>query len=219
MITLPDGKICNNLPEQVAKNAKDIFEIAQQWDPYKEQLEADFEMLAAYLADMSSAAVGAIAGQDIAPANVAATGNITSPSIIETMTGYNASSLNANVTYNYLGVVKNGNKLTIAMFIEYQPSSDVGVNIPINLGYITLPSSVANKLATTTIQGVNNICNVKEIDAYYGLADSQVANLVIYRFGSTLDLKVSPKGSAFITSRNYLMRIEVTFLLSDNLAA
>ena len=97
MIELPDKRKCFNLPEQVAQNLNNITYLAQvfaeidslpaEWRAYKDQFDADklifegwtttFEgwelTLATYLANMSSAAVSAIAGQDIAPKTVAQT--------------------------------------------------------------------------------------------------------------------------------------------------
>lgn len=101
MIELPNKKKCYNLPEQVAQNLLNIQYLAEQyknidelpsiWADYKTAFDADLHTfedwtttfegwentLATYLANMSSAAVGAIAGQNIAPANVAASGTLT----------------------------------------------------------------------------------------------------------------------------------------------
>ena len=101
MIELPDKKKCYNLPEQVAQNLRNITFLAEQyknidalpviWQTYKEEFDRELETfgewtttfegwtesLSTYLANMSSAAVGAIAGQNIAPANVAASGILT----------------------------------------------------------------------------------------------------------------------------------------------
>ena len=103
MITLPDGKICNNLPEQVAKNAKDILEIAAQWQPYKDQLEADFEILAGLIEDMSTAAVAALAGQDVSVKTISQTNP--NASFGFEITG-NAGLLATNV-YNRCEVINN----------------------------------------------------------------------------------------------------------------
>ena len=131
MIELPNKKKCYNLPEQVAQNLLNITYLAEQyknidalptiWQTYKEEFDRELETfgewtttfegwtesLSTYLANMSSAAVGAIAGQNIAPANVAATGNITADSIIENMSGYSAVlGSDTNFTYEkvYVGV-------------------------------------------------------------------------------------------------------------------
>ena len=89
MIQLPDNRKCYNLQEQVAQNLNNITYLAQvyaeidalpaEWRSYKAEFDAEklifegwtttFEgwdtTLATYLANMSSAAVGALAGQDV----------------------------------------------------------------------------------------------------------------------------------------------------------
>ena len=89
MIELPNKKKCYNLPEQVAQNLLNIQYLAEQyknidalpaiWQTYKEEFDNEFDTfegwertfggwettLETYLASMSSAAVGALAGQDV----------------------------------------------------------------------------------------------------------------------------------------------------------
>ena len=150
--------------------------------------------------------------------NVNIDGNFTANSIIENMSGYSISNKNAKATFNYAGVVKNGNKLTIALFLSIQLEEDLGVNLPFTICHINLPLSVANKLTTTTIEGVQNIVNNQKQVVNYALNGMQEANLITYRYGQTLILNLSPLSTPMLASRSYLTRIEMTFLLSDNLA-
>ena len=66
--------------------------------------------------------ITALEGQDIAPKDISATGNITAPSIIENMSGYSMTvsdtTTNVTLTNIYSSMVKNGNKLTIVFFCK-----------------------------------------------------------------------------------------------------
>lgn len=223
MITLPDGKICNNLPEQVAKNAKDILEVAAQWQPYKEELEADFETLADYLADMSSAAVGAIAGQDIAPANVSATTSISAPSvtgdsIIENMSGYSYADLshpNITVNYIYAGVAKTGNKLTVVLAFNATPTT-IDSTLT-SIGRFILPAAVLANLYTTTIAGYGDALSVGEISFYQYINNPKNIPFLVQKGSTGITINIY-NSSVWSANTTYYGRLELTFLLGDNLA-
>ena len=239
MIELPNKKKCYNLPEQVAQNLLNIQYLAEQyknidalpaiWQTYKEEFDSELETfegwertfggwettLATYLASMSSAAVGAIAGQNIAPANIAATGNITAPSIIESMSGYSASfssgTSETSAVKVYVGAVKNGNKLTLicAGTLERTGQADSFV-----LCAFTVPDAVLNKLYPVTLGGGQVVLDSKKVDAMYSQYDS--ASVVAYLTkGSVLNLHVDTTN--LTQNKVYYFRYEATFLLSDSL--
>ena len=226
MITLPDGKICNNLPEQVAKNAKDIFEIAQQWNPYKEELEADLVMLAGYLADMSSAAIGAIAGQTIAPANVSATASVSAPSItgdsiIENMSGYSAQFQTVNnvtLTNIYTSVVKNGNKLTFVSFFKITKGSAYSGTNREQIIYFTIPSAIGAKLYPITISGFSTILNISTTNCVAGLGNIEEERWFFSKQSGT-QLRLYFYIENLVAESEYVVRCEQTFLLSDDIAS
>ena len=239
MIELPNKKKCYNLPEQVAQNLLNIQYLAEQyknidelpniWQSYKTVFDDDLETfgswtttfegwettLATYLANMSSAAVGAIAGQNIAPANVAATGNITANSIIENMSGYSAANISTgdgvdcNITPIFLGVCKNGNKITFVYYFTYERIGAKGLQ---GIAQINIPNEVGEKLYPDG-NGVLSYASV-----YGAITSSTGAHTPMY-----LD-KIS-NGSVYIrmsdngleNGKTYKIRYEATFLLSDNL--
>ena len=243
MIELPNKKKCYNLPEQVAQNLLNIQYLAEQyknidelpsiWADYKTAFDADLHTfedwtttfegwentLATYLANMSSAAVGAIAGQNIAPANISATGNITAPSIIETMTGYSYYHNAASITPIYVGAVKNGNKLTLVLFAKMKnPTSE-----DIYYGAFGIPSAVGAQLYPYTV-GLDNVLSQKNV-LYFDSASVQTTPLEGYvsiqknsNTTITVNLRKTPY-SSFTADKDYFFRIEVTFLLADNLAS
>ena len=241
MIQLPNNKKCYNLPEQVAQNLLNIQYLAEQyknidelpaiWQSYKETFDAEQETfegwtttfegwdntLSTYLANMSSAAVGAIAGQNIAPANVAATGNITAPSIIENMTGYSfTKTSNANLTreYLYAGVVKNGNKITFCIFLKLNRTGSVEDSI-CNCGTFNIPASIGARLFP--YQG--SWLESKKVYLSSGYNSGTECYGLIFKDGNEA-VRVNIYGINSITENtDYVVRVEVTFLLSDNLAA
>ena len=183
MIELPDKKKCFTLPEQVAQNLRNITFLAEQyknidalpavWQVYKEEFDSEMETfegwtttfegwdttLSTYLANMSSAAVSAIAGQNIAPSNVAATGNITAASIIENMSGYTfdlgTGTENLDREVIYAGAVKNGNKLTLVVALNVTRTDTLGGTMGLTIGEFFIPQAVLNKLIPTLIGGYN----------------------------------------------------------------
>ena len=242
MIELPDKKKCYNLPEQVAQNLRNITFLAEQyknidelpaiWQTYKEEFDRDLETfgdwtttfegwdntLSTYLANMSSAAVGAIAGQTIAPANVAATGNITADSIVENMTGYNftKNTTDANWTPVYVGVCKNGNKITFVVFGTITRDSAHTGSI-VELGQFTIPSSVGTNL----YPAISYVLDWKFIPFITGLADASPVTLkCVLDKNSNTNIGVRVFSHTSLTlDQLYYFRIEVTFLLSQNYAS
>lgn len=243
MIELPNKNKCYNLPEQVAQNLLNITYLAEQyknidalpaiWAQYKSEFDADIETfgnwtttfegweetLATYLTNMSTAAVGAIAGQNIAPANVAATGNITAPSIIETMTGYSVEIDKSTYNWNpiYVGVCKNGNKVSLVVFGSYekQAADDPSGR----LLKLNIPGTVGTQLYPYTVAGVDDILESKPIAAFstrklYTMITGETMKVNNFR------IDVNLHGiNALTDNTTYFFRYEVTFLLSENLVS
>ena len=243
MIQLPNNKKCYNLPEQVAQNLLNIQYLAEQyanidelpsiWADYKTAFDADLHTfedwtttfegwentLATYLANMSSAAVGAIAGQNIAPANVAATGNITANSIIENMSGYSASIAtitNLTIENVYCSAVKNGNKVTFVVALNLTRTDTI--TSATELVLFTIPQAVGEKLYPTLVGGGNFLSN-KIVPAFS--AHSTYVNTCSYviKHNSTridFGMATAQLNNLTLNTKSY-WRYEVTFLLSDDL--
>lgn len=244
MIQLPNNKKCYNLPEQVAQNLlniqylaeeyKNIDELPSIWQTYKETFDAEQETfagwtttfegwdttLATYLANMSSAAVSAIAGQNIAPANIAATGSVTAPSIIESMSGYSfVTKAVTNLTQEvvYAGAVKNGNKLTLVLAVNLKKTDDLSGTK--GFAEFTIPNDVASKLYPTNIAGYTVLDMFKtkmiaETAVFYDM------DILVEKYGNKLvfDLFTTTINNIRSDYKCYL-RLELTFLLSDSLAS
>lgn len=247
MIELPNKKKCYNLPEQVAQNLLNIQYLAEQyknidalpaiWQTYKEEFDDELETfgnwtttfegwsetLSTYLANMSSAAVGAIAGQNIAPADVAAIGSITAPSIIENMSGYSfeqtASTAEFTINTVFAGIVKNGNKLTYVIFASVKRLGTVTGN-NISLGKFVIPLTVWNKLYPYTISGIPNVLMNRLENLASGYTSYiNVPSLVFKAPGSKIGSNLYDVNTQLVQDTEYIIRQEVTFTLNDNLAA
>ena len=147
------------------------------------------------------------------------TGGITSPSIIESMSGYSATTFTPatmTIQNTYVGTVKNGNKITFVWFgtltpttVESNYKNVIQFNIPADVGAKIYPYSLGafdNIVYATLVNGYSNLTTVS--DVYFVLR--KVAN-------NNLTLQV--RDGNLTANTTYYCRFEATFLLGDNLAS
>lgn len=166
--------------------------------------------------------------QDLGPifnGNVNIGGNLTANSIIENMTGYSFTHPNnsseVDLSLDYAGVVKNGNKITFAIAGSFTLTANPEL---IYFGTFKMPAVVWNKLYTHQLGPLSNA--LAEINVCCGSHLSSFATLpiVVFKQGDQYSPQISIRRNAPMTNTNivanvtYNFRIEVTFLLSDNLA-
>lgn len=146
--------------------------------------------------------------------NMAVTGKITGAEIVEDMTGYTFSkNPNAPFTYAYAGVCKNGNKITFV--IAGVLNTDTPTNI-FNAGSFTLPLAVANKIVPLE-SGTSQVAYIKTVASLDYINDVELEGVVVKDSVMVLGFRLYPR---YVTAgTDYKVRIEMTFLLSDNLAA
>lgn len=168
--------------------------------------------------DGTSQDLGAIFNGNV---NVSGTFNatkVTGNEIVESMTGYSfemPSTTNAQVDIIYAGAVKNGNKLTFTIFSKIKRTGDITGWL--KLGNFFIPSEVANKIYPYTLATISNTCDSKVINAFSSLNNSIPVAIELFKFTAKFEANiVNPTQLALDT--DYLLRYEVTFLLSDNLA-
>ena len=147
------------------------------------------------------------------------TGAITAPSIIENMSGYSFTKRNDEQDWTpiYVGIVKNGNKLTIVIFGSF--TYDSGTSYA-NIANIIVPASVAAKLYPFTVGGSTRVLANKKIecldtDSLGALTD---ITMLTQKYDDLITFQLRDMTS-LTANKTYLFRIEQTFLLSDNLAA
>ena len=141
--------------------------------------------------------------------------------IIENMSGYSYSDYTSDetcsVTPIYVGVVKNGNKVSFVVFGRIT-RKDTITGRPI-LGKITMPKAVMDKLYPTTLFGESLLMaeNYPVTNESNGSATGTL--LLVRKDGTTnITLLIGTSSANNLTlNQAYLFRIEKTFLLSDNL--
>lgn len=147
---------------------------------------------------------------------------ITGDSIIENMSGYSMTTLNIeNLTQEavYGGVVKNGNKVTIAIALKLTRTGTIASSPPNpTLVTISIPSSVGSKLyvafGSLTLSknkflatNLNNVLGDKDV-VFSIFKDSNTVLSLVCNYSILNDLELN---------NQYYIRIESTFLLSENL--
>lgn len=153
--------------------------------------------------------------------NVNIAGNFTANSIIENMGAdyyFTKGSETPNITreFVYAGCVKNGNKLTLCIALNVTRTDTLSTNLL--LGNFFLPTDVMDKLYPTQV-GLYNYLDNKKLDAFENHYTS-IPVAVYATKGASVSLSAdrSTLGNLALNTKYYL-RYEVTFLLSENLAA
>ena len=161
--------------------------------------------------------ITALEGLDISVGSLDADGLVTGAEIIEKMSGYSfqphADISTNGITLTYVGVCKNGNKVTFVIAGSFDSTKTPPTST--YLGTFTIPSAVGSKLypMTGTYVDLKNVIllksassNVEKVFGMYKNTDTSFGSLAI-----GLD-------AGFDGSSSYVFRYEATFLLSDNLA-
>lgn len=156
-------------------------------------------------------------------AGQAFTGAITAPSIIEDMSGYSfsapADTSNISREYQYVGAVKNGNKVTFVIFSKINILNNVPAGTGVTMGTFTIPLSVGNKIYPYTIGGLDNVVSGGKITMIKDLF-SGTEVFAYYRKTSAITINGLFYSDNILSAGNsYLFRLEATFLLGDNLAS
>ena len=152
---------------------------------------------------------------DLSGANF--TGNITAPSIIENMSGYSFAKqtnlADATLEYKYVGVCKNGNKITFVLFAKIN-FSVLPISGIFNLGSFYIPGSVGTKLFPFS----GSDLSYDECLFYSAYNIKATVNTIMKK---TTDQIVFPQfySAGLSVNTDYYLRYEKTFLLSENLAS
>ena len=145
---------------------------------------------------------------------------ITGNEIVETMGAsyaWEADTPTANYEQEdiYVGCCKNGNKITFVIFTKITNLGNIENNI--RLGQFSIPASVGSKLYTTNIGGYAYL-DFRAVSAISDTESVQQIRAYIQKY-SNYTIAFGIKGqNAFTANTPYYVRLEVTFLLSDNLA-
>ncbi len=146
--------------------------------------------------------------------NINISGSLTADSIIENMSGYSFGVGEPEVTTTYAGVVKNGNKITFAICGSIKLTS---VKNQLELGRFVIPAEIDAKLFGGFLGGA--YLDVKPLYCADALTSGVSKPALLFKAGSnTLICNLYNTGDMSLNT-DYFFRYEVTFLLSDNMAA
>ena len=150
--------------------------------------------------------------------------SVQADSIIENMSGYSFAVASSLALFNslditYAGAVKNGNKLTLAVSGTYDPKSglmDAGGAPMFSFG---IPEAVGQKLFPTEIGGVADVLSYGELTSAVNTQTYKATHYRLTKASSTsLLFTIMTTGASLVADTTYFFRVEITFLLSDNLA-
>ena len=147
--------------------------------------------------------------------------SVTGDEIIEIMTGYAfhpSTKTNITITQVYAGIVKNGNKLTLVQFLSLERTGDVAGNYA-QIGQFDMPLAVRNKLYPYTIAGEANTLDYRLLNAFNKSTASNVSLGCFCQKNSDGASVTLNKLDTLTLNTEYVLRVELTFLLSENLAA
>lgn len=149
-------------------------------------------------------------------------GKLSSPEIVETMTGYsfNKGTLptGVNITLDYAGVCKNGNKITFVVAGIFRKSSAFTESDIDDLFGFVIPSDIGSKLYPHTLSGVG-VLSAQIIPFFKDRVTKTDIHVFGRKFSSTYFTTLLQKLDTLDNDTDYYFRIENTFLLSDNLAS
>ena len=146
-------------------------------------------------------------------------GKITGDEIVENMSGYSyQAQTHEDFTLSpvYSGVCKNGNKVTFVIALNATRNT-AGEQNDIYVGKFTIPSDVGAKLFPTTVGG-NNFLALGNNEIFNTIGNSVSAKWWCGKNSNT-EIRFSFRSSNMVLTSTYYIRIECTFLLSDNLAS
>lgn len=185
-------------------------------------IDASQHLIANYN-DGSSTDLGAIFTGNINLAGTFNATSITGDSIIENMSGYSfggKTSTKATFEYIYAGVVKNGNKLTLALAMNITRTDDFTSGQPI--GSFVVPNSVGNKLFTSLVGSYNLLGMINANISKDGIAIKNVVCQIQKPYANEILITLTSSGNLntqFTINDKYYLRFEATFLLSNNMAS
>ena len=149
--------------------------------------------------------------------NVNIAGNFTANSIIENMSGYNYNRayLDSRITLDYVGICKNGNKVTFVIAGKLVADSDIAQNSILNLGEFVVPNAVGAKLYPnydTDKIGPNRL--------FLGISSTSGVDAMSYlRKWSNVSFNAYLVATQLLPIGTYYFRFEYTLLLSNNFAS
>lgn len=163
--------------------------------------------------DGTSQDLGAIFSGNVNIDGILNATKVTGDEIVENMTGYTfVKNTSAPFTYAFAGVSKNGNKLTFVIAGVLNTDSPTSL---FNVGSFVVPEAVANKIVPLE-SGTSQVAFIKTTANTDYLTYVDLEGVVVKDGTRYIGFRLYPRNVT--PNINYKVRIEMTFLLSDNLA-
>ena len=169
--------------------------------------------------DLSVGDGATITGDASVGGSLSVTGKITGGEIVENMEGYSAQlGSNENFTWEnvYTSVVKNGNKITFVSAINITRSASVGTSV--TMCNFTIPTAIGNKLYPANMGGYQAL-SFHKVNAVTSTGVFIPINILLLKNSATsvgVVLQADTVNDLTLDTKCYI-RVEATFLLSDNL--
>lgn len=143
-------------------------------------------------------------------------GNFTANSIIENMQGY--SILNNTLLSNqYISVVKTGNKITFVIAGTLTPTQEMIDNGGEWLTVFNVPNDILSKIKVIETFG-GDIVRVGTVPSFSNQDLYVTAKYRCEKLSNGLKFTYLTSGTGLVANTPYVINIEVTFLLNDNMA-
>ena len=149
--------------------------------------------------------------------NVNVDGNFTANSIIENMQGYSISN-NTYLTNQYTSVVKTGNKITFVIAGTLTPTEAMINNGGDWLVTFYIPNDILSKIKVIQTFG-DGLVRVGLVPSFSSQNQYKNAGYRCEKLSNGLRFRYLTTGASLTANTPYVINIEVTFLLSDNMAA
>lgn len=151
--------------------------------------------------------------------DLAVVGNITGASIIEIMSGYYWIKGSSSLNETYVGIAKNGNKITFVVFGEITKTENTPSG-ELFIGQFLVPNSVYSKFYPFTLGDLATFMDVKVISFFSSKTNHVDIPCSARHPNNTnqFNLYISSLANLEVGTK-YVFRYEVTLLLSDNLIA
>lgn len=143
------------------------------------------------------------------------TGTISGPNITEINSGYSFTRQSSTQINDiiYAGIVKTGNKITFVTFVRFTANGS-----SFAVGNFRIPSDIGAKIYPTNYGSDTNWVDSRLITGSIS-ASSAVSFVARLYKNSESEFIVNFRSEGTSSGTTYVARYEVTFLLSDNLAA
>lgn len=143
---------------------------------------------------------------------------VTGDEIVEKMSGYSFVKMDRPFTpyftFDYAGVVKNGNKITFSMAGSILPTENWESGLAQSICSFVIPREIGDKIVPINAEH----CAYTRIQGFISYTSSKDINVILAKSSPTTIYFYFCPLTALTANQKLYFRYEITFLLGDNLA-